>query len=88
MQVTVQEAQKHLEDLLDRVESGEDVLLTRAGKTVARIVPLQRSAGREERRAALDRARAMAPPRRPDELSADRSHDDLYDEHGLPASLQ
>jgi prevent-host-death family protein len=85
MQISVKEAQENLDELVARVEGGEDILLTRAGKTVARIVPLTLDASREERRAVLDRVRAMAPPRKPGEPTADRSHDDLYDENGLPA---
>jgi prevent-host-death family protein len=85
MQISVKEAQENLDELVARVEGGEDIVLTRAGKTVARIVPLTLEASREERRAVLDRVRAMAPPRRPGEPTADRSHDDLYDENGLPA---
>ena len=84
MQVSVQEAQKNLSMLLDRVESGEDIVLTKDGVTVARIVRSAPQLSREERRAILDRVRAMAPPFPPGEPTADRSHDDLYDEDGLP----
>ena len=84
MQVSVQEAQKNLSVLLDRVESGEDIVLTKDGVTVARIVRSAPQLSREERRAILDRVRAMAPTFPPGEPTADRSHDDLYDEDGLP----
>lgn len=85
MQISVKEAQENLDQLLDLVESGENVVVTRDGKTVARIVPAKQGLSREERHAALERVRAMAPPRKPGEPTADRSHDDLYDEDGLPA---
>ena len=85
MQISVKEAQENLDALLDRVEGAEDILLTRAGKTVARIIPLKGELTREQRRAALDKIRRMAPPRRQGEPAADGSHDDLYDENGLPA---
>lgn len=85
MQISVKDAQENLAELLDRVESGEDVILTRDGKSIARIVRAAPALTREEREAAFDRIRAMAPPRMPGDLTADRSHDDLYDEDGLPA---
>jgi prevent-host-death family protein len=85
MQISVKEAQVNLDDLLQRVEEGEDIIITREGETVARLVPVKRELSREERRAALDRIREMAPHRKPGAPTADRSHDDLYDENGLPA---
>lgn len=37
--INVKEARRHLRELLDRVERGEEVLITRRGKPVARLVP-------------------------------------------------
>ena len=37
--VSVYEAKTHLSKLLDAVEAGEEVLITRNGKPVARLVP-------------------------------------------------
>lgn len=62
MQISVKDAQEKLAELLDRVESGEDVILTRDGKSIARIVRAAPALTREEREAAFDRIRAMAPP--------------------------
>lgn len=39
--VNVHEAKTHLSRLLERVEAGEEVLIARRGKVVARLVPLQ-----------------------------------------------
>jgi prevent-host-death family protein len=39
MQVNVHEAKTHLSRLLERVEAGEEVVIARAGKPVARLVP-------------------------------------------------
>ena len=39
--VNVSEAKTHLSRLLARVEMGEDVVIARRGKPVARLVPLQ-----------------------------------------------
>ena len=35
------EAKTHLSDLLDRVERGEELVITRHGKPVARLIPAQ-----------------------------------------------
>jgi prevent-host-death family protein len=39
--VNVYEAKTHLSKLLDRVLQGEEIVLARAGKPVARLVPLE-----------------------------------------------
>jgi prevent-host-death family protein len=46
MQVTVDEAKAGLARLLERVESGEEIIISRSGKPVARLAPLERGAGR------------------------------------------
>jgi prevent-host-death family protein len=38
-QVNVYEAKTHLSRLLDRVEAGEEIIIGRAGRPVARLVP-------------------------------------------------
>ncbi|MGH9410385.1 MAG: type II toxin-antitoxin system Phd/YefM family antitoxin [Vicinamibacterales bacterium] len=38
--VNVHEAKTHLSKLLERVEHGDEILIARAGKPVARLVPL------------------------------------------------
>ena len=40
MNVTVHEAKTHLSRLLARVEAGEDVIISREGTPVARLVPV------------------------------------------------
>lgn len=35
------EAKAHLSELLDRVERGEDIVIARRGKAVARLVPME-----------------------------------------------
>ena len=40
MQVNIHEAKTHLSRLLDRVEKGEEVTIAKAGKPVARLVPV------------------------------------------------
>jgi prevent-host-death family protein len=83
MRITVTAAKAQLTDLVRRAEAGEDITLTRHGQDVARITRVVSDATRAARRAAIDRARAMAKPTPgPD---AAHSADFLYDDEGLPA---
>jgi len=54
------EAKNRFGHLLDLVENGEEVTITRHGSEVARLVPARHHANREEARAALQRIRARA----------------------------
>jgi prevent-host-death family protein len=54
------EAKTHLSELLDRVEAGEEVTITRHGSPVAQLVPIRKKSSREERRAAIDSIRSLA----------------------------
>ncbi|MBW4091260.1 MAG: type II toxin-antitoxin system Phd/YefM family antitoxin [Proteobacteria bacterium] len=49
------EAKNHLGQLLDAAERGEETLITRHGKPVARLVPAEPRIDRGETRAALAR---------------------------------
>jgi prevent-host-death family protein len=40
----VAEAKTHLSDILEQVAAGEEVLLTKRGKPIARVVPIPRTA--------------------------------------------
>ena len=42
------EAKTHLSRLLARVEAGEEVLISRAGRPIARLVPARKPRGRRE----------------------------------------
>ena len=55
MQVGTFEAKNKLSALLDRVEQGEEVVITRHGEPVAKLVPHRPTMDREQARAALDR---------------------------------
>jgi len=48
------EAKTKLSELLDRVEHGEEILITRRGKPVARLVAPHKGSGRRPRKAAAD----------------------------------
>jgi prevent-host-death family protein len=54
------EAKNRFGHLLDLVEQGEEVMITRRGKEVARLVPAEAGFNREEARAAILRIRARA----------------------------
>ncbi len=84
MDVTVEQARDRIDELLDRAEAGEEVILTRNGQPAFRLVrepAIQKP--RFDRRIIDDitrRAKAKALPG-PD---AAHSQDHLYDERGLP----
>lgn len=52
--IGVHEARAHLSDLLDRVQRGERIIITRHGKPVARLVP-EEQPDQAATQAALDR---------------------------------
>ena len=83
--MSVAEAERRLNDLVTRAAAGEEVVLTRDGEAVVRLLParssVQRTVDRDAIKALQAEARAMVSPG----PSADRSQDFLYDENGLPA---
>ena len=54
------EAKTHLSELLQKVEAGEEITITKHGAPVARLVPMKKEASREERLAAIQRIRKLA----------------------------
>ena len=44
MTFNVHDAKTHLSSLLERVSNGEEVIIARAGKPVARLVPVKQAA--------------------------------------------
>jgi prevent-host-death family protein len=58
MQVGAYEAKTHLPALLERVAEGEEITITKHGKPIARIVPVERPS-RERRRAAIARIKEL-----------------------------
>lgn len=64
MQIGACEAKNRLSALLDHVEQGAEVIITRHGRAVARLVPVSGMAPQEARRAAMARIRARATARR------------------------
>jgi prevent-host-death family protein len=58
------EAKNKLGQLLNLVEQGEEVIITRHGKEVARLVPVRPTQSREQAHAALRRIRERAQQRK------------------------
>ncbi len=54
------EAKNKLGQLLDQVEHGEEIIITRRGRAVAKLVPTQATFDREKARQAAQRIRAMS----------------------------
>jgi len=82
MRVNVTEAKGQLLDLVRRAEAGEEVILTRHGAQVVRLVAMTTRPSVAERRALLAEMVGVAQAA-PGPDSA-RSQDFLYDDHGLP----
>ncbi len=57
--VNIHEAKTHLSRLLGRVAAGEEVTIAKAGRPVARLVPMKASAGK--RKPGLDRGLYKVP---------------------------
>jgi len=71
------EAKNKLGSLLDRVERGEEIVISRRGKVVARLVPAGRAAELSEARAAAESLRTLrheihGPPMTWEELKSYR----------------
>ena len=60
MQVGAFEAKNTLGALLDRVEQGDEIIITRHGKPVARLAPCAPQIDQDAARAAIERIRARA----------------------------
>jgi prevent-host-death family protein len=58
MQLSVTEAKGRLTDLVRRAEAGDEVILTRHGHAVVRLVPVKAVPGRRPHRTLLEAARA------------------------------
>lgn len=84
MRVSVTAAKGQLAELVRRAEAGDEVILTRHGHPVVRLVPVKMGADRKSRRALLEASRASAAAKAAAGPSAARSQDFLYGDDGLP----
>jgi prevent-host-death family protein len=53
------EAKTHLAELLEKVEAGEEITITKHGAPVAKLVPIKKVASPEERVAAIQRIQRL-----------------------------
>ncbi len=54
------EAKTHLSELLEKVEAGEEITITKHGAPVAKLVPVKKEASPEDRVAAIQRIQKLA----------------------------
>jgi prevent-host-death family protein len=66
--VNVHDAKTHLSRLLERVEGGEEITIARAGRPIARLVPIGRA--REPRQLGLWKGQVVIRPDFDDPLPA------------------
>ena len=53
------EAKTHLSELLEKVEAGEEIIITKHGTPVAKLVPVKKEASAEQRAAAIRRIQKL-----------------------------
>jgi prevent-host-death family protein len=82
--IAVSDAKGQLTELVRRAEAGEEVVLTRHGTAVVRLVPIKAKPTAADRRALLEKVRTSGPKSAAPGGDAARSQDFLYDEDGLP----
>jgi prevent-host-death family protein len=85
MKVSVSEAKGQLTELVKRAEAGDEVILTRRGQDVARLVPIVVARDAASRRTLMEKVRASASAKAGPGLDAAHSQDFLYGDDGLPA---
>jgi len=83
MRISVTAAKAQLTELVRRAEAGDEVVLTRHGRSAVRLVPERAPVDPKLRRRLLDGMREAAAAKATDGPPADRSQDFLYDESGL-----
>lgn len=84
MDVSVSDAKAQLTELVRRAQAGEEVVLTRHGQAVVRIVPVVPVTTASARKTVLDAVRSAAAGKLVPGAEAARSQDHLYGDDGLP----
>ena len=84
MKISVSEAKGQLTELVKRAEAGDEVILTRRGQEVARLVPIMVARSAASRRALMERVRTSASLKTRVGPDAAHSQDFLYGNDGLP----
>lgn len=84
MQLAITDAKARLTDLVRRAEAGEEIVLTRHGHAVARLVAMHAKPSAGSRKKLIAAIRAQAAAKAVAGPGAARSQDFLYDDEGLP----
>ena len=85
MRISVTEAKGQLTDLVRRAQEGDEIILTRHGQAVVRLVPVKKPhLNVQERKELLETIRASGAAKASPGPDAASSQDFLYDENGLP----
>jgi prevent-host-death family protein len=84
MQLAITEAKARLTDLVRRAEAGEDVVLTRHGRAVVRLVAMRVKPSATDKANLIAAIRARVALKAVPGPAAARSQDFLYDDEGLP----
>ena len=85
MHISVTDAKGQLTDLVRQAEAGDEIILTRYGQAVVRLVPVRSMPDPKARRKLLEAVRLSAAARVTPGPNAARSQDFLYGENGLPS---
>ncbi|MDX3925834.1 MAG: type II toxin-antitoxin system prevent-host-death family antitoxin [Shinella sp.] len=85
MRVSVSDAKGQLTELVKRAEAGDEVILTRRGHEIVRLVAITTTPGPKGRRALMEKVRAAAAAKALPGSDAVRSQDFLYGDDGIPA---
>lgn len=84
MKISITGARGQLFELVWRAEAGEEVVLTRHGKAVVRLVPVRPVVAKGQPHAVVEAIRQRAMALATAGPVAARSHDFLYNDNGLP----
>lgn len=84
MKISVSDAKAQLTELVKRAEAGDEVVLTRRGHEVVRLVAVASRPSGKDRRALMERVRRSASAKAAKGPGAARSQDFLYGDDGLP----
>lgn len=85
LELEVDDANDRLNELVRRVDAGEKVVLTRDGRSAARLVSARFRPSGRERDMSIKKFRSCASAKiKPGGTDGARSQDFLYDENGLP----
>lgn len=82
MQIPISEAKGQLTELARRAELGDEIILTRHGRAIVRLVPVEPTINSNARLELLNNLQGSASASAG--VSAARSQDFLYDNDGLP----